>query len=408
MLTRRGWLLAAGSIVLSVAGRLLGVLELFAMAAAAIALVAGALLYVRFTRFQLEAGRELRPPRVHAGTASRVELTVRNKAFRRSPVLAARDPFDGGRRWARLLLAPLGPGETARAAYRLPTERRGVFDLGPLQLELADPFGLARTSVDGAPATKLTVYPHIDEIDPLPLSRGNDPHAGADHPTALSQSGEDFYALRDYQEGDDLRRVHWGATAKLDELMIRQDEMPWQGRATVLLDVRKGVHTPESLEIAVSAAASIVSACWKRRSLVRLLATDGVDSGYAAGHAHVEAILEHLAGVSLDRGGNLAPFLARLRRAGSGGALAVVTTAAISNADLDGIARLRGRFGLLSLVLIERSAFERAPAGQRFAPRPVPPLGMVARIGAGRPFPVAWSEALESSTMAGRHLVRRR
>jgi uncharacterized protein (DUF58 family) len=157
MLTRRGWLLALGSVVLSALGRLLGLDELFALAAAAITLAAAALLYVRITRFQLEATRELRPPRVHAGTASRVELSVRNLASRRSPVLAARDPFDGGRRWARLLLAPLAPGETARAAYRLPTDRRGIFDLGPLQLQLHDPFGLAQTSADGAPATKLTV-----------------------------------------------------------------------------------------------------------------------------------------------------------------------------------------------------------------------------------------------------------
>ena len=400
MLTRRGWLLALGSLVLSVAGRLLGLVELFAMAAAALVLAAGSLLYVRLTRFRLEATRELRPPRVHAGNASRVELTVRNLAFRRSPVLAARDPFDGGRRWARLLLAPLGPGETARAAYRLPTDRRGVFDLGPLQLELADPFGLARTSVEAAAATKLTVYPHIDVVEPLPLSRGNDPHAGADHPIALGMAGEDFYALRDYQEGDDLRRVHWAATAKLDELMIRQEEMPWQGRATVLLDLRKGVHTPESLEIAVSAAASIVNASWKRRSLVRFLSTDGVDSGFAAGQAHIEAIFEHLAGAGLDRGSHLTPFLARLRRQGNGGALAVVTTAAASNADLDGIARLRGRYGLISLVLIERSAFERVPLDAR-AHRPVPPLGMVARIASGMPFPAAWTAALQTLPRAG-------
>src|SRR5687767_2637705 len=142
MLTRRGLVVALGSLVLSGVGRLLGIDELFALAAAAVALAAAALAYVRLTRFQLEAVRELRPAHVHAGTASRVELSVRNLAFRRSPVLAARDPFDGGRRWARLLLAPLGPGETARAAYRLPTDRRGIFDLGPLQLQLSDPFGL--------------------------------------------------------------------------------------------------------------------------------------------------------------------------------------------------------------------------------------------------------------------------
>src|SRR5207245_397722 len=99
---------------------------------------------------------------------------------------------------------------------------------------------LATTVARIAPATQLTVYPRVDPILPLPQTRGHDPHAGADHPTALG-SGEDFYALRAYQVGDDLRRVHWPSTARLDELMIRQQEMPWQGRATVVLDVRRRV-----------------------------------------------------------------------------------------------------------------------------------------------------------------------
>ena len=84
---------------------------------------------------------------MHAGSPSRVELSVRNVAPTRSPVLTARDPFDGGKRWARFLLAPLGPGETARAAYRLPTDERGIYDLGPLQLALSDPFGVAAVAM---------------------------------------------------------------------------------------------------------------------------------------------------------------------------------------------------------------------------------------------------------------------
>ena len=374
MPTRRGWALFGGSLALGVGGRLLGVFDLFALAAASFALAVAGLVYVRMTRFRLEAVRELRPARVHAGSPSRVELSVRNVAPTRSPVLTARDPFDGGKRWARFLLAPLGPGETARAAYRLPTDERGIYDLGPLQLALSDPFGVAAAAFPAAAATKLTVYPRTDRIAPLPLSRGNDPHAGADHPTALSLAGEDFYALRQYEDGDDPRRVHWGATAKMDELMVRQDEMPWQGRATVLLDVRRGVHTPASLELAVSAAASIVSACWERRSLVRLVTTSGFDSGFAAGARHVEAILEHLAVVQTERGTHVLPVLARLGRQASGGSMAMVTT----------------------------SAFDPTTAGQQLAPRSVPSLGTVVRVTGLRPFAAAWEQAIVPSYGSGR------
>jgi len=389
MISGRGWAMLAGAIVLGVAGRLLGIEELYALAAAGIGLVLACLVYVRMSRFSLDAVRELHPPRVYCGSASRVDLSVRNRSPRRSPVLSARDPFDGGRRWARFLLAPLAPGEVARAAYRLPTEDRGVFDLGPLALQLADPFGLASTSFRAAPPTKLTVYPRVDVVSALPLSHGNDPHAGADHPTALSWTGEDFYALREYQTGDDLRRVHWPTTAKLDTLMIRQDEMPWQGRATVVLDVRRDVHTRESLEVAVSAAASILTASWRRRSLVRLVDSEGFDSGFSEGHAHREAVLEHLAEVAFGRSRLLAPVLTTLRRSGNGGALAVVTTAAVEHADLEGIARLRSRFGHVTLVLLERSLLDGAGRDV-----PLPPVSAVVRVSREVPFAAAWSAAV--------------
>ena len=54
--------------------------------------------------------RHVRPARVPAGATARVELAVANHGSRPSPILAARDPFDGGRRWARFLIAPLDPG----------------------------------------------------------------------------------------------------------------------------------------------------------------------------------------------------------------------------------------------------------------------------------------------------------
>ncbi|MFP5376476.1 MAG: DUF58 domain-containing protein, partial [Acidimicrobiia bacterium] len=243
-------------------------------------------------------------------------------------------------------------------------------------------------------------YPRVDAVPPLPMTRGNDPHAGADHPTALAWAGEDFYALREYAMGDDLRRVHWKATARLDELMIRQDEMPWQGRVTVLADLRRAVHTPASLELALSAAASVVSACWRHRSLVRLVATDGFDSGFAEGHAHVEAVLEHLAGAAAGREDNLGAIVSSLRREGNGGALALVTTAAAPDGDLERVARLRSRFGAVTVVVFERSALDAAaPDGP---PRAVPGVRSVVRVTAARPFAPAWTEAMAGRAGAAR------
>jgi uncharacterized protein (DUF58 family) len=390
VLTREGWFAAAGAIVLVLLGRLLGIQELFVLGTAAGALVVGALVKVRVTQVRLGAARRLHPSRVFAGTDSRVELELTNRGARTTPVLTVRDPFDRGRRQARFLLGPLLPGATSRAAYRLPTERRGVYEIGPLEVTDEDPFGLAATRRVIAEATELTVYPALDDIVPLAQTQGHDPLAGADHPTALGIAGEDFYALRAYEMGDDLRRVHWPSTARVDELMIRQNEMPWQGRATVLLDTRGRAHDGDSLEVAVRAAASIVNACWRHGSLVRLVTTDGADSSFAAGQAHVEAIMERLAIVRTTRSDRMASVLAGLRRAGNAGALVAVMTAVVPAEDLDRLARLRARFGSLSLVLIEPSAWSRDGG---LAPRPAPAVATLVRVTRDQPFAVAWNRA---------------
>jgi uncharacterized protein (DUF58 family) len=392
MLTRRGWALAASSLAFFVTGWLFALQELTILGVCLVVLCFGAAAYVSFRPVEVRTQRTLHPPRVHAGSSSRVDLEVRNTGARRTPVLSVRDPFDRGWRWARFLVPPLAGKAATRAAYRLPTEERGVFDIGPLEVTLSDPFGLATSRFTSVGVTQLTVYPRIDLVAPMPTAHGHDPHASAHHPRALLGSGEDFYALRPYEVGDDLRRVHWASSARFDDLMIRQDELPWQTRSTILLDIRSRVHTAASLEIAVSAAASVHAACQRTYSLVRLLSTDGTDSGFGTGHTHAEAVLEHLATLHASREDHFAGVAANLRRAGNGGSLAIITTDRASAADLQAMARLRTRYGTIVLVLIERSAHEPGPVAVPLPP--LPTVSALVRVTGSTPFAEAWDQTV--------------
>src|SRR3954452_24027981 len=401
MLTRSGRLTALAALVALIAGRLFGSIELYVLATVLAGLVLAAMASMALTQIRIDVARELHPPRVHAGTPSRVDVRVLNESTRRSPLLNLHDAVSGTR-GARFLVSPLSPGESARAAYRLPTERRGIFTLGPLDASVTDPLGLAARTLRVAGASELTVYPRIDPIAPLPHTRGDDPMSGADHPTGVALSGEDFYALRAYEVGDDLRRVHWPSTARLDELMIRQNEMPWQARVTVLLDVRRRAHSGESLELAVSAAASIVAACWQRGSLVRLVTTDGVDSGYGSQHAHIEAIMETLASVGPTRDDRLAGVLGSLTRPGNAGGLVAIFTAEAPTNEVESIARLQFRFASLTVVLFDRSAYDTTTAarGRRSTS---PASSSVVRVDGTHSFAAAWNQAFSAqSAMAAR------
>jgi uncharacterized protein (DUF58 family) len=323
VLTIQGWLVVITAVLMVAAGRLFGIVELYVLGAGAAALAVGALVTVARARLRLSVDRELHPPRVHAGSPSRVELHVANRAKRRTPMLTLRDPVGEGRS-ATVVVAPLPPEGDVRATYRLPTERRGILRVGPLSVQVTDPFGLASVSAMAAAQVELTVWPAIDDVPPVPHTTGDDPHGGTDHPNALTSAGEDFYALRAYVMGDDLRHVHWRSTARRDELMVRQDEMPWQGRVTIVLDTRAAAHSEVTFEQAVSAAASIVVACGRRRYLLRLVTTGGHDTGTGAGTAHLDQLLEILATVTLDRDGDLGRTAAALRRARGGGSLTVL------------------------------------------------------------------------------------
>jgi len=343
VLTRRGWFTGVLAGALLVLGRVFGTVEGYLAGAVLAALLIGSVLWLVATRLDVSVTRVLHPPKVHAGSSTRVDLAVVNRARRASPVLTLRDRVSGTR-GASLLVAPLDPGSETRAAYRFATERRGVVTVGPLQVELTDPFGLARLRLPAAGTSELVVYPPIEALPAVPLSAGNDPLAGSEHPNALGRGGEDFFALRAYVVGDDLRRVHWPATARHDELMVRQDELPWQGRTTVVIDDRAGVHTAESFERMVSAAASILVAGSRRQDLIRVVTASGADTGYGAGRSHVESLLEALACIEPQAGTHLAGAGEVLGATGVSGALVVLTggaetdelTALVSRAEPSG------------------------------------------------------------------------
>jgi uncharacterized protein (DUF58 family) len=385
-LTRRAWTLLVAGVGLPVVGRLLGVRELTSLGLVALVLTAASVALVAYGPVEIEAVRRLVPARVHAGTACRVDLHVRNIGLRRSPVLTARDPFDLGRRWARFRLAPLAAGQGCTAAYRVPTDRRGLFELGPLQLIRTDPLGLVTRTIELGGRDTVTVYPRIDQIAALPHTRGADPRGGTVTQAAFGASGDEFHALRPYVVGDDLRRVHWKSSARSEDLLIRQDDLPWQGRATVVVDLRASVHTEASFEAAMSAAASIASACIAAGLELRLIGTDGVDTGHGAGRSHLDTILERLAAWDPDPSPahDLTRSLAGVAQARDS-TLATITTGRAGPVAVAAAARARrSRRGAVVVVLEDQAGpGHPAPAG-----------ATVVRCPAANGFAAAWAATI--------------
>lgn len=289
MPTRSGWLLVVSSVVVGLGGRLLGLPELFLVATAGVALVAASVAFVRLRGCALEARRHLTPGRVGAGGTCRVALTVANVARFRSPALHLVDGATG-----RFRVAPLPPGGAVDCSYPFEAGGRGLVTVGPLRASVGDPFGLASRTTDVLGPSTLVVHPAVEEVG-LPEPRAAT--GSAPRPAPGRVPGGDFHALRPYQEGDDLRLVHWPTSARLDELVVRQDEAPRPRRMVVALDLRAAVHDVATLERAVSVAASLVASACATEGTVRLLASGGFDTGRAGGEGHLAAVLDRLAAV---------------------------------------------------------------------------------------------------------------
>jgi uncharacterized protein (DUF58 family) len=346
-LTLRGRVVLGSAAGMALAAWLVGLQELYCTAVAAVVLVVGSRLWVDLRRWDISVTRLVHPGRVAAGQEARVELAARNTGRRPSPPVEAQDPFDGGVRWARFAIAPLRPGEVRSSSYRLPSARRGIYRLGPLELCLVDPLGLARRRRVTAADTSLTVHPAWQVLPVGGLSSHRDDERRSPRPV-LGKGGSDFFMLREYVPGDDLRHVHWPTTARVDDLVIRQPETLRRGRVTVVADLRAPVVDEETLEAVLSAAAGIAMSSLRAALQVRLVTTAGWDSGHGTGGDHGPALLDGLAAATRHRPRHEGdPF----RLAGDREPVVVVTTDRASEADLESAFAAGG--GASTVVLFE-------------------------------------------------------
>ena len=294
--TRQGWIVMACAVATGLLGRVFGVLELFILAAALITAFVAAYFVVLLRRPRVSVRRWVRPEVLTAGDVGRVDLVVRPTGPGVRPSFELIEAV-GPDRTARIAVAPMRSGRQKSAGYRIPTERRGVLTIGPLVAVRSDLLGLARSVDVVAGVNEILVAPRAFE---LPMPELGDGILGRH---LLAQSvrlgpGE-FHSLREYVPGDEPRTIHWRASARSDDLKVRQYSAEGLRRCTVVLDqqVPSGGAHDEAFERAVVAAASLVHSSDQHGLQTRLATTAGVDLRGPTVSVHT---MHHLARVMPD------------------------------------------------------------------------------------------------------------
>jgi uncharacterized protein (DUF58 family) len=278
-----------------------------------------------------------------------VEVEARNATLRNTPPLLLEDrlpPALGAP--ARMVLPGVPAGARQAESYELIPRRRGRYAVGPLLVQVADPFDLVRHRIEFADRHDLIVYPEVEPLEALHLAS---PIGGAGESSSrqLFRTGEEFYTMRHYEIGDDLRRIHWPSTARSGELMIRQDETARRSAAVVFLDTRRNAtgRVREGFEKAVSAAASVGVLYLKAGYVVRLATPD-----LPPQQVTTEQFLETLALVQPSRSPVLSPSVQRLRSVGGSNPSLVVVTHPPDAEEVAALSRISAIYGhKLAVVL---------------------------------------------------------
>ncbi|MDT0202776.1 DUF58 domain-containing protein [Nocardioides sp. AE5] len=178
-----------------------------------------------------------------------------------------------------------------RVDYDIPTNRRGLVDVGPVQVRRTGLSGMATTLQPAGDVVQVRVLPRR-----IPIAGLAPGHRRAVNATgnSLEFGGTDLVGLHEYTVGDDLRRLHWPSSARTGTLMVREDADPSEPHVFVLLDDRASSHRDADwFEECVEVADALCRAAITAGSPLRLRTASGrheIDvPGSHAGHPSPDA-----------------------------------------------------------------------------------------------------------------------
>lgn len=218
----------------------------------------------------VKATRQLSAREIEIGTTVQVQVKLVNQDSWTIPWLLIDDALPKSALFGAPPALELGasnlrmcsiPARGARVmAYRLTALRRGYFQIGPMIAESGDLLGLHRRFRTLTAPDYLLVLPKLiplagyDVASKRPVGEVNVTYRLFEDPTLVA-------GIREYQNGDPMRAIHWRATARTGQLQCKQYQPTSVAGATVVVDLHKQTnpdrHEPIRSDLAVTAAASI-------------------------------------------------------------------------------------------------------------------------------------------------------
>ena len=225
------------------------------------------------------------PAAVHRGDSIPVTIRVENRR-RFFPAVSLRIDCPSEFGDSRAYVAKIPAKKAALIRMRLTFPKRGVHPLPSLSIASAFPLGLFSRTMTIDDAQEVVVYPRIRAVRTAILEQLN---GTGETPRLRRGDGDEFFSLREYAPGDDLRKISWRVSARVGHLVIRELEPNTSRNVVIVLDTRFvpdlpdfGDYFEDSIDLAASLALSFIN----KQYAVSVVTPDArVDLGDGNGHA---------------------------------------------------------------------------------------------------------------------------
>ncbi len=278
----------------------------FAFASIIVLIITGYILS-KFLLVNIDIRRNL-TQKVYEGELVDIEIELRNRIPLFDQSLQLQDIFTpavDSKQIKIMFFNGLGKGKM-KFSYQERCYKRGAYNIGPFKLKIFEPLGLFYAQKEISEYSRLVVYPNIFIVHSLPFILGRLAPRFGEQTTRISGEYEEFYGIREYQQEDGWRRIHWRSTARTSELMVRHFEQSAQWRAMLVLDAAAiseiGYGKDTTFEYAIKTLASLMKYLLLKNASFGLLASSYVPLhiGVNKGKDHFFKVLDSLATIKAD------------------------------------------------------------------------------------------------------------
>ena len=165
--------------------------------------------------------------------------------------------------------------ERKEMSYKISCPITGKIDIGPIKVKYRDPLDFFSKEVDFGEELNLRILPQTQEMQSVDIHPSYTKHWLGDIKSKNIGIGSEFFSLREYHPGDEIRNINWKATAKHFEPFTNEYEGEKSGDVILVVDGYKkgmvGTERYNSLRVSVDAAASLASSILSARNRLGLI-----------------------------------------------------------------------------------------------------------------------------------------